>query len=295
MGLQIGTFPQRQEFQRAKSALDALALPYQIVSPDPGFALVGTPSLVLDDSVRLALAQQAPAAFVCSGWVDYRPSRTAVPPTPPPTRPDDLIASIAIVVLAPCMADPLKIRLIAHTTAHLAPALPYLNAEMRQGSYNREAQTLSYMDGPRMISVFDVRIALAKANDLVDAWRSLETLRQRLNDVWSRRTAITPCYERRAKPPALEIYQRLPKTNCGACGEKTCMAFALRLWTGDTTPSRCRPMFQGDYQHMRPAFTEICTGLGLLDDPATASVATREPFPQDAEGTTEKETHGSTS
>lgn len=67
MSLQIGTFPQRSEFQRAKAALDTLGLPYQIMSPDPGFALVGTPSLVLDDAVRLALAQHAPTDFVCSG------------------------------------------------------------------------------------------------------------------------------------------------------------------------------------------------------------------------------------
>jgi len=270
MSLQIGTFPQRSEFHRAKTALDALGLRYQTVSPDPGYALVGVPSLVLDDSVRMALAKHDPAAFVCCGWVDYRPSHTSTPSTPPPAFADDLMGSLAIVVLAPCIADSTKIRLIARIAAHMAPAFPFLNAEMRQASYNQEAQSFCYMDGYRMVTLQDSRIALAKADDLVDAWRSLEALRVRLNDVWSRRHQLTPCYERRAKPPALEIYQRLPKTSCRACGEKTCMAFALRLWTGDVLPTDCKPIFHGEYQHLRLAFIEICAGLGLQEQAAEA-------------------------
>jgi len=30
----------------------------------------------------------------------------------------------------------------------------------------------------------------------------------------------------------LEIYRKRPKTNCGDCGESACMAFALKVQTG---------------------------------------------------------------
>lgn len=83
------------------------------------------------------------------------------------------------------------------------------------------------------------------------------------NDVWSRKDSIQPSFELKKKPPALEIYKRLPGTNCQECGEKTCMAFALRLWMGETDPYLCRPIFEGEYPHLRDAFLEICAGLGL--------------------------------
>jgi ArsR family metal-binding transcriptional regulator len=141
-----------------------------------------------------------------------------------------------------------------------------LNAEMRQGSFNADAAIFTFMDGYRMVSLYAQRIALAKADDLVDAWRALEAIRRRVNETWARRGQIEPSYEKRAKPPALEIYFRLPRTNCRACGQKTCMAFAMHLWGGQAKPSQCRPIFDGDHQHLRPALAQICAGLGLVVD-----------------------------
>jgi len=87
-------------------------------------------------------------------------------------------------------------------------------------------------------------------------------IRRKINDVWSRRDQIEPSNRMRQKPPALEIYKRLPGTNCRECGEKTCMAFALRLWSGEVTPSQCKPTFEGEFVHRREALLEICAGLG---------------------------------
>jgi ArsR family metal-binding transcriptional regulator len=69
----------------------------------------------------------------------------------------------------------------------------------------------------------------------------------------------------RQKPPALEIFKRLPRISCGECGQKTCMAFALTLWSGNTTPSKCKPIFEGEFSHLKDAFLEICNGLGVAD------------------------------
>lgn len=37
----------------------------------------------------------------------------------------------------------------------------------------------------------------------------------------------------------LELYRRLPRTNCGACAQKTCMPFAVALAKGDATADAC--------------------------------------------------------
>ncbi len=147
----------------------------------------------------------------------------------------------------------------------MSAALPYLNAEMREGCYNKDGETFTFLDGYRMVTVYPRRISIAKADEIVDGWRTLEKIRCRVNDVYARRAVIQPLYEMRKRPPALEIYKRLPGINCGACGQKTCMAFALNLSNGNAKPSQCRPIFEGEFSRLKGAYLEICSWLGVAD------------------------------
>lgn len=264
-GTRIGIFPKLSEYQKAKAALEGLSAPFEVVSPEPGFRRVGVASLVLDRETYRALCGRLASTFVCSGWVEYRPASIAVPQDEPASYSENLFGEAAVMVLAPCVADTTKIRLIAHLTGDLTEVFPYMNAEMREASYNRNGPTFTFMDGYRMISLYPRRIAVAKADEIVDAWRTLEAIRCRVNETWARRAEITPSYEMREKPPALEIFKRLPRTNCRACGEQTCLAFAVKLWTGDGHPWQCKPVFGGDHGHLRPALVEICRGLGVIE------------------------------
>ena len=56
------------------------------------------------------------------------------------------------------------------------------------------------------------------------------------------------------KPPALEILKRLPGTNCGRCGEMTCMAFALRVWAAEANES----ITESDFPLNRLAHSDSC-------------------------------------
>jgi len=266
MGRLVGTFPRRSEFDKAKAGLDALGLPYEVISPDPGLAKVGVPALALDEDVHKALYARHPNAFTCSGWVDYRPAGIAVPAEAPIDYQEDVFGRSAVMVLAPCVADMTKIRLIAHLSGDLTDAFPYMNAVMRQASYNRAGPTFTFMEGYRMISLYPRRIAVAKADEIVDAWRTLEAIRRQANEVWRRRGEIEPSYEMREKPPALEVFKRLPRTNCKTCGEQTCLAFAIRVYMGELPVGRCKPVFAGESGHLKDALVEICAGLGVADE-----------------------------
>ncbi len=261
--MQIMTFPRKCEFDKAQSCLDRLGLPYGIVSPEPGYRRVGMESLVLSPEARGRLFHEIGTEVVSAGWVDYRPAKVPVPATPPPSFEQDILGQCAIVVMGPCVADLAKIRLIAHISGNLAGVFPYLNAEKPGAMYCRDAETLTYMDGYRLVSLYAQRLTVAKADELVDAWRALESIRCLVNDIWRRRGSINPCWEMRRKPPALEIYRRLPGTNCRACGERTCMAFALRLWNGEVKPTLCVPVFSGEHNHLKAPLLEICSGLGV--------------------------------
>jgi ArsR family metal-binding transcriptional regulator len=265
-GRVVTTFPNRRELDKATRRLDAMSLPYEVIRPDPSYGLVGVPALVMDADTRMAMAGGTGQDFTCSGWADCFGAVPGVPQAQPPAFDEDVFGTAAIMLLAQCVADRTRIRIIAHISGDLGPVFPYLNAEMPEACYNPKAPTLTYMDGYRMVSLYPHRIAVAKADDIVDAWRVLESIRCRANDTWGRRGRIQPSYEMREKPPALEIFKRLPGTNCGLCGEQTCLAFALKLWAGETGLSRCQPIFQGDYAEMKDALVEICAGLGLADD-----------------------------
>ena len=260
MTASLTTFPQRGEFDKARHSLQDLGLGYEVISPDPGYAQVGTSSLAVDTETRLRFASHGDD-FLCSGWVDYRPANINVPSEPPPEFSEDMFGKAAVMVLAPCVADQTKIRLVAHIGGDLTAVLPYLNSEMRGASYNRNGPTLTFMDGYRMVSLYPRRITVAKADELVDGWRTLETIRCRSNTVWARRAEIQPCYEMRKRPPVLEIFRRLPRTNCGLCGEPTCMAFAAQVWQGQRPVRDCRPVFEGDQNYLKDALVEICLGL----------------------------------
>ena len=257
------TFPRKCEFDKARMCLDRLKLSYKVLSPVPGYERVGVESLVMARETRVRLFEEIGTEVVSAGWVDYRPAEASVPGTAPAAFEEDILGGCAIVVMGPCVADLSKIRVIAHISGDLTAVLPYLNAEMARATYCRDAETLTYMDGYRLVSLYARRLTVAKADELVDAWRTLEGIRCLVNDTWRRRNSIRPCWEMRRKPPALEIYKRLPGTNCQACGEKTCMAFALGLWNGAVDPSLCAPVFSGEHGHLKGPLLEICSSLGL--------------------------------
>jgi ArsR family metal-binding transcriptional regulator len=262
----ITTFGQRAEFEKARRRLETLGLPYESISPDPGYARVGQPSLVLTLETRLALAAGGGDDFLCAGWIEYRPARIAVPADPPPAYAQDLLGETAIMVLVPCVADKSRIRFIAHIEGNLAPVLPYLNAEMPEATYNPKGETLTFMDRYRLVTLYPHRIVVAKADEIVDGWRTLEQIRRRANETWARRAAITPCHQMREKPPALEVFKRLPGTNCRACGQQTCLAFAIMVHEGEVPPTKCRPVFEGEFGHLREALVEICTAIGVMPE-----------------------------
>ena len=259
----LTTCPVRAEFERAVSALRDMGAAYQPIDPTPALARVAVPALVVNREVRANL-QSEKTGIVFSGWVEHRPSATLMPDGPAPEEDALCFRRAAIMVLSPCVADDTKIRLVAHVEGDLAPALPFLNAVMPHASYIPQAETFTYLDGHRMVALYARRITIAKADEIVDAWVTLERIRRQIEDTWARRESIEPSFETRKKPPALEIYKRLPGTNCGLCGEMTCIAFALRLWSGQVSVHACAPAFEPGNDALRDALLEIVAGMGLM-------------------------------
>jgi ArsR family metal-binding transcriptional regulator len=263
----VVAFQAVEEFERLCRALDAARAPYRAVEPPPAIADVAAPYVVISDESRGAVHAAVQAGSLIAGQVWYRaPTTDALADLgpEPPAGSDDAVGRIAIAFVAPCTAEEDHLRLTAQVQNDLGPVMPYLNAVLRGGTFTAAGPTFTFMDGPRLINLQPHRMAVARAREMQDAWRTLARAKRVINEIWSRRESIKPSYERRVQVSALEVYSRLPRTNCRQCGEATCLAFAAKLLNGAQRLENCAPVFGGGrHERLRQALLDLAAGLGL--------------------------------
>lgn len=176
----------------------------------------------------------------------------------------EFLKNITLCYVAPCMADEKKIRLIGYFDRDITEILPYINAVIKGASYNKNASTLTYAKERRLINLYNIKITVAKANDIIDAWVVLGEIKKLVNDTYRRRDSIKPNYEEKVKITALQIYGWLPKTNCKACGEATCLAFACRLLLGEQKLLKCAPLSTEErFAENKKIMQELAEALGV--------------------------------
>lgn len=74
----------------------------------------------------------------------------------------------------------------------------------------------------------------------------------------------------KAEISPIDIYKFLPRTNCGECGEKTCMAFATKLASREARLKDCPPLLKPEFKEayqklwrmLKPPVKEITIGVG---------------------------------
>ena len=176
----------------------------------------------------------------------------------------EFLNSITLCYVAPCMADEKRIRLIGYFDRDISEMLPYINAVIKGASYNKGASTLTYGKERRLINLYNIKVTIAKADDIIDAWVVLDEVKKLVNDTFRCRDTIKPTYEEKVKVTALQIYGWLPKTNCRACGETTCLAFACRLLLGEQKISKCAPLtMESKFAENKKIMQELAEALGV--------------------------------
>ncbi len=183
---------------------------------------------------------------------------------PPENKDGGFLKTITLCYVAPCMADESKIRLIAYFDRDISEIMPYLNSVIKGASYNKNAPTLTYGRERRLINLYNIKVTVAKADDIIDAWKILDEVRNLINKTYEERETIQPNYEGKVKVTALQIYGWLPKTNCRRCGEATCLAFALKLLQGGQKLTACVPLTREPvFSENRKIMQEMVEALGV--------------------------------
>ncbi len=195
------------------------------------------------------------------GFYDLPQPERPLPAEPPRDAPageeTSFIGKIWPAFVAQCYADRRKTRIITHHDNDVSPLMPYLNSVMKSAQYNPGAPTLLFKRGVRVITLYPNKIAIAKADDMRDAWLLLKELKDLIADVSSRLDEIAPDHSRSEPPTPLDIYKLLPRVNCGQCGSPTCLAFAALLAASEIHPNDCPLLKEAEHAEDRFRLFEI--------------------------------------
>jgi ArsR family metal-binding transcriptional regulator len=121
------------------------------------------------------------------------------------------------------------LRCYAHLDGDISELLPYLNTELKGYQFCPEPPSLTLKYQAKLITLTSHEIAINMVKDQTEAEDILEWLKQEINTTWERREEITPSFEVAVPPRVLDVLKFLPRTNCRACGQLTCMVFAVEV------------------------------------------------------------------
>lgn len=171
---------------------------------------------------------------------------------------ESLIGALTLIRILPCLADPGKIIVIGETDAALDGVLPLLNAILPNVvSYHPFSGVMTLRRRPGLITLYPDKVMITQVADVEEGLALLAAVRDLLNQTWARRDEIQPRHTGRRVPRPLDVYELLPRTNCRACGEATCMAFAFGLLEGRHQPEECPPLVDPTFAAQHQALCEM--------------------------------------
>lgn len=165
-------------------------------------------------------------------------------------------SSYTIKSILPCIAESDKIRVIAVFDKPFHEAIPILFLMTPASTYNEALCALSFRTSRgELVSVYGSgRICIATVSGIERAKEILEALRKAVEKAYNimreRGGVSKSVLEAKMKIRPLDVYKLLPKTNCGDCGESSCMAFAVKLVNGQASPDECPHLSSEDKRRL---------------------------------------------
>jgi ArsR family metal-binding transcriptional regulator len=143
----------------------------------------------------------------------------------------------------PCLAEPGKVQIVGTPSRSLAEVIPYLATLPGIVRYNPETVSLTFRRRPGFLTLLADKVTLTQVTDPVEGAAMLENLTAAINATWEQRAELAAVTRSARTLRPLDLYSLLPQTNCGECGEATCMAFAAKLFMQERSPAECLPLF----------------------------------------------------
>jgi ArsR family metal-binding transcriptional regulator len=143
------------------------------------------------------------------------------------------------------------LRCFARLDGDISAALPYLNTRLHGHQFSPDPPMLTLKLPGKLVTLTAQEIAINMVKDQTEAADLLEWLIQEINATWERRGEITPSFEVAAPPRVLDVLKLLPRTSCRACGQPTCMVFAVQVCQGAQGPEACPGLAPENLERLR--------------------------------------------
>jgi ArsR family metal-binding transcriptional regulator len=167
------------------------------------------------------------------------------------------LETITLMRTLPCLADSTRMIVIGKPSRDLEEVIPYLATLPGVIGYNPGTCTLTFRRQPGFITIQSGQVSITKVLDVQEGLGLLNDLTASINAVWNNREKLVAVMQIKRSPRPLDIWT-LPQSNCGKCGEATCMAFAVGLLQSNRGLDEC-PVLVSD-----PNFTDRRVALETM-------------------------------
>lgn len=170
----------------------------------------------------------------------------------------DYIANAIDPVLEPaaCHVGSCTFKAKIQVSTDLSTIMPYVNAKAKVVFYDASEPVIIFKHAGYRVAMRAHELAAATVSNVAEGREALQAIVKFLNEIWAQKETITPIEKERKRPPAIFIYKLLPKTNCGECGEPSCLAFATRLSLADKELTDCPRLLEGQAAELQKMLNE---------------------------------------
>lgn len=263
---QVIIFPDQHSFEKGLHLLLGDGIPAEPLNPPRFCEGLVAPSVVVTGA-QSSLAADLERRGVCvSGANPFCQFKREIPEAAPPDPQwQDTLGQLRVNSVVRSLTDTSKLRVEISLEHDLAPLIPFAARLIRGGAFTPAIPALTFEEEHRLITVAPHEIVISRANDLLDMWVMIRTLIELIRSAREHQGRIRPETEPRQGIGAMELFRRLPGTDCRQCDSGGCMEFATGLITGRTKTARCRPLAQLSDPRHRQSLEWLLRMIGLLD------------------------------
>lgn len=162
----------------------------------------------------------------------------------------ELVSKVTVQQIRPCIVAENMVRVLLQLDSEIKDIIPILATKYPPGNVNyienKGILTINISD--RLVTLYPSgKISMNKTVDENDAIEVITEVMRHINQAYNEsKNAETVDYSKMninlANIGPLALYNCLPKTDCEKCGEATCMAFSIKLLSGDSKLNKCIPL-----------------------------------------------------
>ena len=170
--------------------------------------------------------------------------------------------------IKPCLADNMRVRIIAQFEDDLTPILEILFLHFRNANYSRNLASVTTKRAGHSTTVFGSgKVAMTYLKDEQEGIDRMGELAKTISKAFTyldtNGQVDSDTVEKKENINALQIHKLLPQTDCGECSQTGCFAFATLLMNGERIVEDCGPIMLKENADRREVLVKVIQPINL--------------------------------